>query len=309
MDRSNLSWRGVLVKLFGSDSSEQGCDEDSISFDQAMRECNHLSMKIGIFDSGLGGLTILRSVVRRLPQYDYLYLGDTLRVPYGNRSQETIYEFTKQAVEYLFAQDCQLIILACNTASTRALRRLQREYLPAHYPDRRILGVIIPTVEAARELGAKRVGILATSATVESHAFLKEFKKLHPFAKVFQKAAPLLVPLIENNALAWSGPIVEHYLRAFRSKRIDTLILGCTHYPHLRRHIRKAIGPTIKIIAQNDLIPDKLADYLERHPEIEKTLSRHGRVKIEVTEITKASQSLCRRWFGERKHLSKILFL
>lgn len=261
-------------------------------------------MNIGVFDSGLGGLTILRAVVRCLPQYNYLYLGDTQRVPYGNRSQETIYQFTKEAVEYLFQQDCQLIVLACNTASTRALRRIQREYLPKHYPDRRVLGVIIPTVEVAKEGRAKRVGVLATTATVESNAFPKELKKIYPEAKVFQQTAPILVPLIENAALKWSGPILESYLRPLLRKKIDTLILGCTHYPHLKPQIQKIVGKNVRIIAQNELIPKKLKTYLERHPEIEQRLTKKKRVHIRVTDLTPAFQVLSKKWFGKTVKLT-----
>ena len=258
-------------------------------------------MNIGVFDSGLGGLTILRAMMRRLPQYSYVYLGDTQRVPYGNRSQETIYQYTREAVEYLFKQDCQLVILACNTASTQALRRIQREYLPTHYPDRRVLGVIIPTVEEATSMGAKRIGLLATAATVESNAFVRECRKLHPTATVVQQAAPLLVPLIEQGAIRFSAPILRSYLRPFLRRNIDTLILGCTHYPHLRRHIRTIIGKWIRIVGQDQIIPKKLESYLGRHPEIVKTLSRKPRVRLCVTELTPAMERLSKKWFGKGK--------
>lgn len=264
-------------------------------------------MHIGVFDSGLGGLSILRGLVRRLPGYSYVYLGDTQRVPYGNRSQETIYRFTKEAVEYLFAQGCQLIILACNTASTQALRRLQQEYLPAHYPDRRILGVIIPTVEAAGELGAKRIGVLATNATVQSGAFPREFEKLFPSVNVFQRPAPLLVPLIENGGAKWVPPILESYLRPLLRKKIDTLVLGCTHYPHLKTQIRKIVGKKVRIICQNEHVPKKLEDYLARHPEMRRKLTKRAAVDVCVTEVTPVMRAIAKKWFGRDKVLKLVM--
>lgn len=263
-------------------------------------------MKIGVFDSGLGGLLVLRAIIKRLPRYDYLYLGDTLRVPYGNRSQEAIYQFTKEAVEYLFAQDCQVIILACNTASARALRRLQREYLPKHNPDRRILGVIIPAVEAVLEREEiRRIGILATTAIVHSKAFVKEFQKTGK-KQVFQQAAPLLVPLLENDAGRFSEPILQSYLRPLIQKRVQALVLGCTHYPLLRTRIKKMMGPNVRIISQADVVPKKVADYLARHPEIETRLTRKQRVQLHVTDMTPAMLRRALKWFGGRVALKKV---
>lgn len=263
-------------------------------------------MNIGVFDSGLGGLTILRALVRDLPQYSYLYLGDTQRVPYGNRSQETIYQYTKEAVDYLFKRDCQLIIIACNTVSAQALRRIQQEYLPAHYPDRRVLGVIVPTAEAVQELGASRVGILATTATIESKAFPRECKKVSPKVKIFQQAAPLLVPLIEHDGLKWSMPILEAYLRPLLEKKIDTLVLGCTHYPHAKRQIRRIVGKGVHIVAQDEILPKKLEAYLVRHPEIEQKLSKSAKIQILVTDITPTFRKMTRRWFGNSGGLTSV---
>ena len=242
-------------------------------------------MRIGIFDSGLGGLLITDSLTQHLPQYDYLYLGDTARVPYGNRSQETIFRFTLQAVEYLFRQNCQLIILACNTASAEALRRIQQEYLPAHYPERRVLGVLIPAAEEATARSRSgRIGVLATQGTVHSNAYPREIVKRNPAAQVFQQAAPLLVPLIEHNGQRWAKPIVESYLQPLLEQSIDTLILGCTHYPALKDTITEAAGTEIAIISQDEFIPTKLAAYLQRHPEIDNQLSQGNSREYQVTD-------------------------
>lgn len=264
-------------------------------------------MKIGIFDSGLGGLLILKSIIKHLPKYDYLYLGDTKRVPYGNRSQETIYEFTKAAVDYLFKHDCKLVILACNTASARALQKIQREYLPKYYPDRKVLGVIIPTVEkATEELDISRVGVLATQATVNSNTFIEEFKKLNPKIKVFQQAAPLLVPFIENNSTKWVKPILTEYLKPLLKKHIQTILLSCTHYGILKQLIRKMVGKQIKVISQDELIPGKLESYLHNHPEIEQKLSKHSKISLEVTDKTEYYEKLSQKWLGKKAKLNVV---
>src|SRR3569833_4178041 len=182
-----------------------------------------LLLKIGVFDSDLGGLLIARSIIHELPDHDCLYLGDTARVPYGTRSKETIYTFTHQAVDYLFRHECELIIVACNTASADALRRIQLEYLPAHYPHRRVLGVLIPAAEAAVDIGGDGpIGVLATQATVHSGAFIREITKLKPNAKIVQQAAPLLVPLIEMGGIAHARPIVDEYVQPLRDAGVST---------------------------------------------------------------------------------------
>ena len=259
-------------------------------------------MKIGIFDSGLGGLLITKKVVQRLPQYDYVYLGDTKRVPYGDRSQKVIYEFTKQAVEYLFSQNCSLVILACNSASARALRKIQREFLPKHYPDRKVLGVVIPAVEAVE--GYKRIGVLATHATVRSKVFSREVYKRNKKAKVLEHAAPLLVPLIENGATKWADPLVEYYLKPF--KNIEALVLGCTHYPLLKRKIKKMMPEGTVIISQDEVVPVKLQQYLRHHPEVEQKLSRHKKRTFLVTDMTPESQKLAKAWFGASVSLHEV---
>jgi len=265
-------------------------------------------MKIGVFDSGLGGLLITKALVKGLPQYDYIYLGDTQRVPYGNRSSETVYQFLKEAVDYLFTHDCELIIVACNTASACAsLSRIQQEYLPKNHPKRRVLGIILPTAEVTLAYpGIKRVGVLATQGTVNSEAYIREAKKISPSVKVFQQAAPLLVPLIENNATQFAGPILRSYLKPLQKKKIDALILGCTHYPILKKQIKKICGSGIKVISQDEIISAKVEDYLRRHPEIEKTLTKTGRRQFLVTDLTDAMKATSKKWFGSAVRLNVI---
>lgn len=265
-------------------------------------------MKIGVFDSGLGGLLITRALINHLPQYDYIYLGDTARVPYGNRSQETIYQFSRQAMEYLFAADCKLVILACNTASAEALSRLQREDL-SRFPDRKVLGVVIPTVEIVTEGGFKRVGVLATASTVKAGAYVVETRKHNPDIEMFQQPAPLLVPLIENNGLQWVVPILQSYLEPLLTKNIEALLLGCTHYPFLQPQIEKLVGPKVAVIGQDRLLPAKLQDYLNRHPEIESQLSKRGKREFLVTDKTESIQQLAANLFGQPVDLHDIEYL
>lgn len=253
-------------------------------------------MRIGVFDSGLGGLFVLRHIIERMPQHDYVYLGDTQRVPYGSRSEATIYQFTEQAVNFLFAHDCQLIIIACNTSSARALRKIQQEYLPMHFPKRRVLGVIIPSVETALEHNPKTIGVLGTPSTISSETYIKEIAKRNPKAVVIQKAAPLLVPVIESGESMWEKPILTEYLRPFMQSTPDVLIFGCTHYGMLKQFARELI-PSIPIISQEDVIPKKLQDYLKRHPEIENTLTQGGSRQFFVTDLTPRISQLAAEWF------------
>lgn len=263
-------------------------------------------MKIGIFDSGLGGLVVAKSVIKKLPKYDLIYLGDTKRVPYGNRSQQAVFEFTVRAVEYLFQQGCKLVIIACNTASAQALRRIQRELLPKKYPDRKVLGVIIPTLETVGEdKKAKRVGILATQSTVSSHIYQVELKKINAKLQVKEQAAPLLVPLIENGAEKFTRPFVREYLKPLKAFRLDSLVLGCTHYPLLKKIIAHNLPKKVKIYSQEEIIPKKLADYLNRHPEIQSTLSQKGRHTFVVTDLNVNLDTVSRRLF--RKKLPFVL--
>lgn len=264
-------------------------------------------MKIGLFDSGLGGLIVAHSLIKDLPTYDYLYLGDTARIPYGNRSQEIIYEFTKNGVEYLFEQGCQLIILACNTASAEALRKIQCEYLPQHYPERRVLGVLIPGAEeAVAQTHNGKVGIIATRSTIESKAYIREVHKIDPDVKVFQQAAPLLVPLVESNAFQYTEPMLSDYIAPLIAKNIDTLVLGCTHYPMFKDHLRKKLSGKIVVVSQDEFIPVKLADYLQRHPEIDQKLTKKGTCQFFVTDLAESTNEVARYLFGEAVKLEKL---
>jgi len=225
---------------------------------------------IGIFDSGVGGLTVLKHLLKKLPDYDYIYLGDNARAPYGGRSQDTIYEYTREAVDFLFSRGSKLIILACNTASSQALRKIQQEYLPKKYPGKNVLGVIRPLVEKAVEGKYKKIAVLGTKATIESGVYKKEIKKLNEEIKVFEKCAPLLVPLIEEG---WTGKpetkkILKNYLRSLKNEQVDYLILACTHYPFLLDEIRKIMTKRCTVDCPGIVIAESLAAYLERHEEL-----------------------------------------
>ncbi|MEK7113394.1 MAG: glutamate racemase [Patescibacteria group bacterium] len=259
-------------------------------------------MKIGIFDSGVGGLIVARAIRKLMPEYDYVYLGDTKRVPYGNRSHETVYEFTREAVDYLFKKEnCAIVIIACNTASARALARIQKEYLPENFSkkemNRKVLGVLIPSAEECAKY--ERVGVLATRGTVSSDSFPNEIKKNSEHTKVFQNSAPILVPLAEEGELKLATEFLKKYLMLLLLKKIDALALGCTHYPIFKKEIKKIVGKNVKIISQDEIIPKKLREYFARHPEIEKNLSKKGTAKILVTDITKNVSELSNKWFGK----------
>lgn len=260
-------------------------------------------MTIGIFDSGLGGLVIARSIKKLLPEYNYVYLGDTKRVPYGNRSHETVYQFTCEALRYLFEKEnCNLVIIACNTASARALRKVQQEFLPKYFPSKKVLGVLIPTAEVVKDY--KKIGVIATKGTVNSHTFQTEINKLNPRVKVFELATPLLVPLIEEGENKLTIPILEKYLKPLLAKNIDVLVLGCTHYPILKKEIKSLIPKNIKLIAQNEIIPKKLKEYLARHKEIK--LTKKGSIKILFTDITPTVKDLSRKWFGKNTKINLV---
>ncbi len=263
-------------------------------------------MKIGVFDSGLGGLAIAQAVIRHLPQYDYLYLGDTKRVPYGGRSQETIHEFTAQALNYLFENECQLVILACNTASAEALRKSQQNYLPKFYPDRRVLGMIIPTAEAVFEHGLiKRIGVLATTSTVESQAYTRELLRQNREVEIHQVAAPLLVPLVENDGVKYLEPILNDYLEPLLRARVQGVVLGCTHYCLVKAQIAERSG--LPVFSQDDIIPPKLANYLQRHPEIATRLSKNGTREYHVTDVTLGALRLATEMAQTQIELKKVV--
>ncbi|GAD07763.1 glutamate racemase [Porphyromonas crevioricanis JCM 13913] len=245
---------------------------------------------IGIFDSGYGGLTILNEIRKLLPEYDYVYLGDNARSPYGSRSCEVVYKFTKQAVDTLFDLGCPLVILACNTASAKALRTIQQLDLPqSGDPSRRVLGVIRPTVEVIEKLSVGgHVGVLATQGTVSSHSYQIEINKLFPDVKVTEEACPLWVPLVETGESESPGAdyFVRKHLEQLIAKddSIDTIILGCTHYPLLIPKMKRLLTPTIKLVPQGEIVAKSLTDYLERHPEMDKRLSRNGSIRYLTTE-------------------------
>jgi glutamate racemase len=244
---------------------------------------------IGVFDSGYGGLTIFREIVRVLPQYDFIYLGDNARAPYGSRSFETIYEYTLECVEHLFAMGCPLVILACNTASAKALRSIQQNDLPRIAPQRRVLGVIRPTSEIAGSFTQSgQLGVLATRGTVVSESYVIEIKKFFPSINVFQEACPMWVPLVENNEHLSPGAnyfIEKHISRLLaQSSQIDAIILGCTHYPLLIPKIRQFLPDHIRLVAQGEIVAERLADYLLRHPEMDAHLGRNGSRRFLTTE-------------------------
>lgn len=254
-------------------------------------------MKIGIFDSGLGGLLVAKAIHKAMPEYDYVYLGDTKRVPYGNRSHETVLEFTQNAVDYLFEKEnCALIIIACNTASARALKEIQKNL--QNRPDKKVLGVLIPTVEETAKF--KRIGVLGTAGTVNSNTFPIEINKINKAIKVFQNSAPMLVPLAEGGETKLAYPFLIKYLKPLLAKKIDALILGCTHYPIFKNDIKKILGNGIKILSQDEIIPKKLKDYLKRHKEIEQKLSKNSKVKILVTDKTQSMDKLVGKWFSSK---------
>lgn len=252
---------------------------------------------IGVFDSGYGGLTILKKIREALPQYDYIYLGDNARTPYGPRSFEVVYEFTLQAVTKLFEMGCHLVILACNTASAKALRNIQINDLPRLDSTRRVLGVIRPTVECVGDITESRhVGVLATSGTIQSKSYPLEIHKLFSNIKVVDEACPMWVPLVENGEAQGDGAdyFVQKHIASLLSKdpQIDTVILGCTHYPLLLPKIKKYIPEGVNIVSQGELVARSLADYLQRHPEMDRKCTKGGRCVYRTTEAeTKFTES------------------
>lgn len=244
---------------------------------------------IGVFDSGYGGLTILSKIREALPEYDYIYLGDNARTPYGTRSFEIVYEFTLQAVNKLFEMGCHLVILACNTASAKALRTIQMNDLPNIDPDRRVLGVIRPTAECIGSMTQTRhVGILATAGTIKSESYPLEVHKLFEDIKVSGEACPMWVPLVENNEANSEG--ADFFIRKYidnllaKDRQIDTLVLGCTHYPILLPKIQKFIPQGVKVVAQGEYVATSLKDYLHRHPEMNMKCTREGKCRFYTTE-------------------------
>lgn len=266
---------------------------------------------IGVFDSGYGGLTILRQFRQLMPQYDWLYLGDNARAPYGTRSFDVVYEFTLQAVEHLFRQGCPLVILACNTASAKALRSIQQQILPVRWPDRRVLGVIRPTVEDVGDITRSRhVGVLATPGTINSHSYAMEIAKIHPDIQLTELACPMWVPIVECGEAQNDG--ADWYVRKYvdqimaQDPQIDTLLLGCTHYPILMPKIRKYAPQGVSIVPQGELVARSLQNYLQRHPEIDSRCSRRGTTSYLTTENPEKFDALATLFLNEPVHSEKI---
>ena len=235
---------------------------------------------IGIFDSGYGGLTVFRSIFKQLPEYDYIYIGDTARAPYGNRSFQTIHQYTWECVQWLFKQGCPLVILACNTASAKALRNIQQIDLKNEDPAKRVLGVIRPTAEViGNYTQTKEIGVLGTKGTVQSGSYQMEIGNFFPDVKVHQQACPLWVPLIENGE--YDKPGADYFVRQYldqilaQSANIDTLLLACTHYPLIEKKIKEYLPGNIQVVSQGDIVAQSLVDYLQRHSEMEQSISRN----------------------------------
>jgi glutamate racemase len=259
---------------------------------------------IGVFDSGYGGLTVLKEIVGKLPQYDYIYLGDNARTPYGNRSYETVYHYTQQCVQWFFEQGCSLVILACNTASAKALRTIQQNDLPKIAPGKRVLGVIRPTAEIIGNFSeTKCVGILATHGTVASGSYPMEIEKFYPLLKVVQEACPMWVPLVENNEHHGHGAdffVKKNLHNIFeKGENIDVLLLACTHYPLLREKIEEYMPVGVKLIAQGEIVANSLGDYLQRHPDMEKRCSKNGRRVFYTTDSIEDFDNHAVIFFGE----------
>ncbi len=259
---------------------------------------------IGFFDSGLGGLTVLKEAVKLLPQYSYLYLEDNARSPYGNRDQETIYEYTTEGVRELFKRGAGLVILACNTSSSAALRRIQQEFLPAHFPNKHVLGIIIPTAEEIGSITRSReVGVLGTQATVDSLAYTKEIAKVFPEIKVYEAACPMLVPMIEDGEgeSPEISDLIQIYLNELlvQSFNIDTVILGCTHFAIIHEQIKRQLPYGVQTVSQGPIIARKLKEYLARHEEIENKLEKNSERIFLSTEDSPKVESLSSLFYGE----------
>ena len=276
-----------------------------------MANCESIG-PIGVFDSGYGGLTVLRQIRELMPQYDYLYLGDNARAPYGTRSFEVVYQFTLQAVRQLFQMGCPLVILACNTASAKALRTIQQRDLPLIDPTRRVLGVVRPTAECVGDITRTRhIGIMATPGTIRSGTYNIEIQKLHPDVQVTGQACPLWAPLIEN--MEHQSPGADYFVRKYidellrRDPQIDTIILGCTHYPLLFDKIRQFTPSHIRLISQGDYVAHSLDDYLHRHPDMAQRLTTGGACRFLTTEQPSAFADNATAFLGstiEAEHIS-----
>ncbi|MBU1992115.1 MAG: glutamate racemase [Patescibacteria group bacterium] len=255
---------------------------------------------LAFFDSGFGGLTVYKEVEKLMPEYDYMYLGDGARAPYGNHTPEIIKKYTEEAIEHLFDKGARLIIIACNTASALALRHLQQKYIrDTKATDRNILGVIFPVVEKAVEVSKTgRIGVVGTKGTIESQTYDRELTKLHSDAKIFSKACPLLVPFIEEgwHTKPEARMILKKYLLPLKSKNIDTLVLGCTHYPFMLRDFQRMMGKRTQVLHAGKIVAESLKDYLKKHPELEKLLSKKGKRKFLTTDSTEKFQDFAKKF-------------
>ncbi len=266
---------------------------------------------IGVFDSGYGGLTVLKELKKHLPEYDYLYLGDNARTPYGTRSFEVVYEFTLQAIHELFNRGCSLVILACNTASAKALRTIQINDLPNLAPGKKVLGVIRPSAEYIGSVSkTKHVGFLATPGTVKSASYTIELARFYPEVKVTEHACPLWVPLIENHKhQSEAGKLIikeDFHDLMKRDKEIDTVVLACTHYPLVHDYLQKVAPPNVQIIAQGEIVAKSLVDYLNRHPEIDELCTKQGTISYLTTESPEFFDENASEFFGEHVKASHI---
>ena len=266
---------------------------------------------IGVFDSGYGGLTVLSEIRKRLPEYDYIYLGDNARTPYGTRSFDVVYNYTLEAVGRLFDMGCELIIIACNTASAKALRNIQQRDLEKFGSGKRVLGVIRPSTEIIGQYTTSRhVGIMGTEGTIRSESYTKEINKFFPDVTVVQEACPIWVPLIENNQ--WNTPgghfFVKHHVdKLFKTDpKIDTIVLGCTHYPILKKLIETFVPDGLQVLAQGEIVARSLEDYLKRHPEMEEKLSKKGEMAYYTTENTKSFDRSATFFMGKNVHSEQI---
>jgi len=259
---------------------------------------------IGVFDSGYGGLTVLKEIVEQLPQFDYLYLGDNARAPYGTRSFETVYHYTLECVQWFFSQGCSLVILACNTASAKALRTIQQNDLPKIDTAKRVLGVIRPTTEMIGSFSkTNAVGILGTNGTVQSGSYPIEIAKFYPEINVYQQACPMWVPLIENNEYQSAG--ADYFVKKEidklleQSPDIDTILLACTHYPLLIDKIQQFTPQGVKVLSQGKIVATSLVEYLTRHPEIEARCSKNGQLSFFTTDSTEDFDSHAANFYGK----------
>ena len=271
-----------------------------------------IQQPIGVFDSGYGGLTVLKEITAKLPQYDYIYLGDNARSPYGNRSFETVYEYTLQCVKWFFSQGCPLVILACNTASAKALRSIQQNDLPKIDALKRVLGVIRPTTEVIGKFSKTgNVAILATNGTVISNSYPIEIEKFYPNVKVFQEACPMWVPLVENNE--YNSPGADYFIQKNinnllqQSNSIDTILLACTHYPLLIDKIKKALPASVTVLSQGEIVAHSLEEYLQKHPEMEDRCSKNGQISFFTTDSPEDFDNHAAVFYGKpvkSQHLS-----